>query len=480
MTWNAPFSNASYTSVCSVTSPDSSQVQVAGTVITATAPKSVTISLSNHIAIGAAAQALGANCIAISGGAGTSCSVNIPHPLGQDDLSWASNIYDSTTNTIGQKGCGLTSLTMALQYAGLQTVSQTGFPLNPGTLNFFMNEALDYSGSSVDWAPATRDASNGLLKFDTLGGYKNSKTNPVAAAQALTNALCAPQPHPVIVGVTSPSSKKFPGHFVLVTGVQTNADGSKKFTIDDPFYPAISLDDYNNIFVTRGLVRDPTSDISELDFSLGDAADLLVTDPTGAQTGLVDVSTGADLQQIQNSAHFVDAYDNDLTGQAATSAGHFVDIFQPINGSFGVTAKGLKPGIFALRIRAFSQDGSAQPGLTIAGIAGVSSTSAFQVQSSSAVGSTPIVTRVATFQSTLADISNSEQLGLIDNAGIANALTSKIQAAQSAATTGQRQTAINILGAFENQLSAQTGKHVIGVAPQVLQEDAASLISQIP
>ena len=62
---------------------------------------------------------------------------------------------------------------------------------------------------------------------------------------------------------------------------------------------------------------------------------------------------------------------------------------------------------------------------------------------------------VATLQSTLADISNSLQLGLIDNAVIANALSSKIQAAQSSVNAGQDQTAANILGAFENQVNAQ-------------------------
>jgi len=47
--------------------------------------------------------------------------------------------------------------------------------------------------------------------------------------------------------------------------------------------------------------------------------------------------------------------------------------------------------------------------------------------------------------------------GCIDNAGIANALTSKLSAAQSA---GNVQTAINTLTALKNQIQAQAGKHV--------------------
>jgi hypothetical protein len=47
--------------------------------------------------------------------------------------------------------------------------------------------------------------------------------------------------------------------------------------------------------------------------------------------------------------------------------------------------------------------------------------------------------------------------GCIDNAGIGNALTSKLSAAQSA---GNAQTAINTLTALKNQINAQAGKHI--------------------
>jgi hypothetical protein len=50
--------------------------------------------------------------------------------------------------------------------------------------------------------------------------------------------------------------------------------------------------------------------------------------------------------------------------------------------------------------------------------------------------------------------------GCIDNAGIANALTSKLSAAQRAIAGEEIQTAINILTAFESQVRAQTGKHI--------------------
>jgi sugar lactone lactonase YvrE len=51
--------------------------------------------------------------------------------------------------------------------------------------------------------------------------------------------------------------------------------------------------------------------------------------------------------------------------------------------------------------------------------------------------------------------------GCIDNAGVANALTSKLAAAQDAIDRGDIQTAINILTAFEKQVQAQSGKHIL-------------------
>jgi hypothetical protein len=50
--------------------------------------------------------------------------------------------------------------------------------------------------------------------------------------------------------------------------------------------------------------------------------------------------------------------------------------------------------------------------------------------------------------------------GCIDNAGIANALTSKLSAAQSAISSDNVQTAINTLTALKNQIQAQAGKHI--------------------
>ncbi len=400
------------------------------------------------------------------------CSVRVQalkqgvFPRGDRNPSWEDNLYDnSVSSTIYQLGCALTSLSMALNFAGVAN--------DPGSLNQFMVTNGAYNGLNVTWDKTSRLISGGRLKFDTLGGFKNSITNPKGARQALESALCGPIPHPVIVGVDL-DSNGVPQHFVLVTAKQGN-----QFLIEDPFFPKGTLNDYGNSFETRGIVRDPSSDISGLDLALGDNADLLVIDEIGRRTGFDSIARERP-QEIPGSAHFIDALRNDETGEPPTESGHSVQIFQPQQGTYRVILVGLKLGTYVLIVSPFSQDGSAQPEVRIPGISVAGSTSTFQIQFMSTPGALSTVVRVASFDGTLADINSSFQLGLIDNEGIANSLSSKIHAAAAAAARGQTQTKRDILGAFENEVNAQAGRHLFGTALQILLEDADSLLSQNP
>lgn len=75
--------------------------------------------------------------------------------------------------------------------------------------------------------------------------------------------------------------------------------------------------------------------------------------------------------------------------------------------------------------------------------------------------------------------------GCINNSGIANALTSKLSAAQGYISVGDTLDAINTLTAFKNQVNAQSGKHILTSAPcpfnaaSVLTTDAQSLINTL-
>jgi hypothetical protein len=69
-------------------------------------------------------------------------------------------------------------------------------------------------------------------------------------------------------------------------------------------------------------------------------------------------------------------------------------------------------------------------------------------------------TIIVTTDSIKCDVTELLSAGCIDNGGIANALTSKLSAAQAAISRGNIQTAINILTALKDQINAQAGKHI--------------------
>lgn len=376
---------------------------------------------------------------------------------------------------------------MALDFAGESW--------NPGTLNSLLNATGGYTpppAGTVIWGTATAASNGGStgapVIFDNLGGWANSDVNLANATQTVEHGICAATPLPVIVAVRSPKTERYPGHFVLITGEITNQDGSKAFTINDPAYSTtvIGTDSstgntgYTNSatgqpeFWTRGVVHDPT-DLTGLSVSVDAISNLMVTDPNGLQSGFYP-GVPNPIQNVPHSGAGVDEIDDDVTGDAGGPV-QSVMINSPTAGIFQLSLTGAAAGQYSLVIGAEASDGTVQtsslPGITNAG-----STAAYQLQYSPTPGSPLTVTLIVTFQSTLADIANSLAFGLINNGGIANALSSKIQAAQSAAAAGQYQTAVNILGAFENQVHAQTGKHITGIAPQVFLADATSLISQ--
>ncbi len=80
-------------------------------------------------------------------------------------------------------------------------------------------------------------------------------------------------------------------------------------------------------------------------------------------------------------------------------------------------------------------------------------------------------------QMTIADVEAFYASGAIRNAGLRNALLSKLDAARSSFDAGKTQTAINQLNAFINSVKAQVGKQISAAAAAALLADAQWLIA---
>lgn len=259
----------------------------------------------------------------------------------QGDPRWAANTYANSTYTIQQKGCALSSLAMALNFAGVST--------DPGALNTLMNNDGDFVGTGVNWTAATRDASGDSLEFHAF-----RTTDTQYLSQTLANG------YPIIVGVNL-NDQGEPSHFVLVIGYQNG-----QFLINDPGHAdATTLAAYNNQFETRGYVSDPPGDVSGMVISVDNPADLLVVDPLGRRTGLV---SGLVLEESPQAFHFSDTLeDSDATGAPGTDTAHQVDFYEPMQGTYQVFVLGEKPGNYKLRFRSFGPTGAPMTPLTFQG-----------------------------------------------------------------------------------------------------------------
>ena len=220
---------------------------------------------------------------------------------------------------------------------------------------------------------------------DSLNGI-SSLFNPSQATTALKGAVC--DGDAVVVKVAPiagcvVSSAPPGGHYVLVKGEHDDASGNPHFDIVDPgcVNGITSLDAYHNLFEIRGVVADPT-DVSTLEILTDSAADLLVTDRSGNQTGLK-------IKQIPRSSYAQDFLTDNTTGLQATGITHSINLFEPSPGLYSIAVTGLQTGTYSVSIIPYSSDGATQARLTMVGVSPVGVTSSYQIQYSPVPGSAP-------------------------------------------------------------------------------------------
>lgn len=345
-----------------------------------------------------------------------------------------------------------------------------------------------------------RAAQNSQL-YETGKGY-------VPVGQFLTDQVCGAQARVVLQLCdgfdSSLNCKGGSDHYVFVTG-QT-ADGSD-WNVSDPGWSHVTC--YNhaqqNCLNTLSGHLGPSGGFTSgsgtfWQFAVGGAwaytetpstgkpgefsvtaqspVELLLIDPQGRELGSAD---GVDVFEIAEGNYMREFPLADDTGGGKALGdvtGTKVAIVEaPLNGVYQVTTTGTALGTYTLNFRTVSPDGSSQNG-DVSGVTNVRSKTTYEIAYSSSPGLSGPIKLIATFESTLADIDNSQALGLINDSGVAQSLEEQINAAQVAASRDQTKVEKNILEAFEHLVSAQTAKHITGVAPQVLQADAQSLLSQ--
>jgi hypothetical protein len=150
------------------------------------------------------------------GGSFFSKTVNLPvAAFAQGDPRWSGQCLGSTSDTLEDEGCTLTSVVMVLNYYGIKT--------DPGHLNRFLSSHFGYD-------------KDGLLSFEQVTTYAPERIRLVyqgiCTYASLDRNLLAG--HPVIIQVTLPDGGM---HFVVVAGKQ----GYDYLVKDPAAYPDAGL-----------------------------------------------------------------------------------------------------------------------------------------------------------------------------------------------------------------------------------------------
>jgi len=408
---------------------------------------------------------------------GGTCFPRFSHELHLCDGSCQTGADILTPKKMSEVGCAVTALAMAFDAVGVKDIAtRLGLKqLDPGELNEFMSNTEDLllpggvftPEGNVDWAntPHNLGVNLGNQKFQFDGSLRTSAD--------LDNALCT-DGLPVIVKVQSPHGS----HYIVVTAKQGAATDGSQYSIEDPGFAKQTLADYGNSYELVGVVRDPT-DSSQFNLSVGDNADILVTDSSGRRTGF-DVATGQILREIPASSYLRTDIDDDVSGGISTGLSHSIQVLTPVGGSYTIAVNGIALGFYKLSIHAYSQDGSTQPIVDIQRLAGVGSSADYQIQFSPQTGAVPQLVRAITFQSTIDDIGKSLQLGLIQGKRLADRLSDKIERASEEAAEGQTDEVQEILRKFRDEVSDRTPRSIKELGAQILLEDADSLLDQLP
>ena len=289
---------------------------------------------------------------------------------------WGPLTYDGypagdTKDTIKKWGCYLTSCAMIINY---QASSQgSAFSTDPGTLNSWLEGQPDGykgQGSVNPYACARYARQNGVQLY--FQGASNANDFVV------DNYLCTN--NPVMLRVQGPNGQ----HWVVATG-QTTVGGNSTFLINDPGYNNSDLSAYG--FSYGGVRAFSSSAVapSALVITAHSPIELLVTDPTGLQTGYV---AAGNVGQIPASSYQTESVgdDEDASGGATTPEVKTLEILAPLDGQYTVQAIGTGAGAFSIDFLGYDTNGT--PTIqTLTGTATAGATTTYNVSYSSAPGS---------------------------------------------------------------------------------------------
>lgn len=209
--------------------------------------------------------------------------------------------------------------------------------------------------------------------------------------------------------------------------------------------------------------------------------ELLLTDPQGRKTGY-DFATGSRIETIPNGVYG----DHSNSGMVSPGVYEHGAIIKKISimpitsgaGTYRLNVTGTGSGIYALSIsanddkdRLFFKDETDIISKNVVHL--------YRLDYDPANAEATKITKEISHSQVQQCLQTAFDLKWIDNGGVLNSLMQKIKNDEAVFARGQRNTEVNELQAFINEVEAQKGRHIKKEAAEILADDARTLINGI-
>lgn len=136
---------------------------------------------------------------------------------------------------------------------------------------------------------------------------------------------------------------------------------------------------FSFVLLALGIACEPcwAIDPSYFQIRVEAVAELLVTDPSGKQTGY---NAGSIATGIPHSGYQTDAVSDLDTGAPDPNPTKVLSVRQPANGTYTIQVIGIQAGSYTVTVNAYNSDGSPQKALTFSGTASVGSVDTYTFQ----------------------------------------------------------------------------------------------------
>jgi len=356
--------------------------------------------------------------------------VQLPVPyFSQNALPWGPSEYDHTKKlgingiqgSMDRWGCAVTSVAMVLNYHNMKQFID-GTSIDPGSLNEWLKQNKGYSYgygsdgwySSINWdriGSLTQDLKAASKSTYTLE-YHSIRSNPTPQTKTILDHDLTVgdgiKPFPDILWVNNSSTTS---HFVVAKGISNNI-----YSINDPEWNYPDLSSFNNSYMQIGRYVPSHTDLSYLTVVVNPDVEILVTDFQGRKTGkLIHNGITDTYNEIPDATYGFEAPlsnpgSNGIPEQLGTGVNSFL-LPKPETGIYTVTFSSNEDTFYTANISTTEKEG----GYNLETFQGSVAPNIYDISKVNYFKEAPsTVKKDVTFASTLADIKELRELGLLN------------------------------------------------------------------